>query len=71
VRKVSYIAIKKRVYVCQLREESMSLRNKMLGLIAFAIFDIAIPIPITALFLLYVLSSKPSWFLQWVKEVYK
>lgn len=50
----------------------MSLRNKiLLGLIAFAIFDIAIPIPITALFLLYVLSSKPSWFLQWVKEAYK
>ena len=50
----------------------MSLKTKILvGLIGFAIFDIFIPIPITALFLIYILLNKPPWFLEWVREVYQ
>lgn len=52
--------------------EHMTLKTKIVvGLIAFAIFDIVIPIPITALFLLYVLLNKPPWFLEWVREAYQ
>ncbi len=40
-------------------------------LIIFAIFDMVIPIPFTALLLIYVLLEKPQWFKNLVTEVYK
>jgi len=39
-------------------------------LIIFAIFDTVIPIPFTALLLIYVLLEKPQWFKNLVTEVY-
>lgn len=35
------------------------------------IIDIFIPVPITALILIYVLFQKPIWFRQWVDEIYR
>jgi hypothetical protein len=50
----------------------MSPRTKILvGLIAFGIFDTVVPVPITALLLIYVLLNKPPWFLEYVREVYE
>ena len=39
-------------------------------LIVFAIIDIVIPIPITAIILIYVLLEKPEWFKKLVSEIY-
>ena len=40
-------------------------------LIAMAVFDMIIPIPLTALILIYVLLEKPPWFINWVTGIYK
>ena len=39
-------------------------------LIFFAIFDLIIPFPITAVVLLYVLFKRPVWFQEYVKNIY-
>ena len=50
----------------------MSLKNKLLiYLIIFALFDLIIPFPITAVILIYVLFEKPQWFKEYVTDIYK
>ena len=39
--------------------------------IILAIMDIIIPVPFTALLLLYVLLEKPAWFYKLVDDVYQ
>lgn len=36
-----------------------------------AVFDMVIPIPFTALILIYVVFEKPPWFINWVTDIYK
>ena len=51
----------------------MSSPNKtkiLIYLIIFAIFDMVIPIPFTAILLIYVLSKKPAWFQNMVTGIY-
>jgi hypothetical protein len=49
----------------------MKTTNKILiYLIIFAIIDIVIPIPLTALLLIYVLTEKPEWFKNLVIRIY-
>ena len=49
----------------------MKLENKIfLYLILFAIFDVIIPVPITAIILIYVLFQKPPWFRRLVSQIY-
>jgi hypothetical protein len=49
----------------------MKIKTKILiWLILFAIFDLIIPFPITAVVLLYVLFEKPAWFQECVKDIY-
>ena len=43
----------------------------LLYLIIFAVFDMVIPIPFTALLLIYVLLEKPPWFVKLVSEIYQ
>lgn len=40
-------------------------------LVVLAIFDTVIPVPITALTLIYVVLQKPGRFRQWVDEIYR
>ncbi len=50
----------------------MSFKTKILiYLIILGIFDFIIPIPITALVLIYVLFQEPRWFKEWVEEIYR
>jgi hypothetical protein len=42
----------------------------LLYLIIFALVDVVIPVPITALLLIYVLFEKPDWFRDLVSEIY-
>ena len=50
----------------------MSTRTQVLiYLIILGIFDVIIPIPITALVLIHVLFQKPRWFRDWVEEIYQ
>ncbi len=50
----------------------MSLRTQILiYLVVIAFIDTIIPIPITALVLIYVLFQKPIWFRQWTDEIYR
>jgi len=49
----------------------MKTKNKLLiFLITFAIIDTVIPIPLTALLLIYVLTEKPQWFKDLVTRIY-
>ena len=49
----------------------MNIKTKLLLiLIALAIMDVLIPIPITTVVLIYVLSQKPPWFIDTVHQVY-
>ena len=49
----------------------MSLKTQILiYLIVIAILDTVIPIPITAMGLMYILFQKPAWFRQWVDKIY-
>ncbi len=50
----------------------MKLKTRLLiGLVVLAVVDMVIPIPFTALLLLYVVLEKPTWFQTWASEVYK
>jgi len=42
----------------------------LIYLILFAIIDTIIPVPITAIMLIYVLYEKPDWFKNLVTRVY-
>jgi len=49
----------------------MKTTNRILiYLIIFAIIDTVIPIPLTALLLIYVLTEKPEWFKNLVTRIY-
>ena len=49
----------------------MSLITKLLiVLVVLGLVDMAIPIPIVGILLIYVILQKPSWFLNMVKDVY-
>ena len=49
----------------------MKTKNKILiYLIIFAIIDTLIPVPLTALLLIYVLTEKPQWFMTLVTRIY-
>jgi hypothetical protein len=51
----------------------MSSPNKtqiLIYLIIFAIFDMVIPIPFTAILLIHVLLKKPAWFQKMVTGIY-
>jgi hypothetical protein len=43
----------------------------LFSLIGLAIIDTVIPVPITALILLYAWSQKPPWFKELVARVYR
>ena len=50
----------------------MKLKTRLLiALSVIALLDMVIPIPFTALLLLYVVLEKPPWFLKWASEIYK
>jgi hypothetical protein len=42
----------------------------LLYLMCFALFDVVIPVPLTAIMLIYVLLAKPLWFKNLVSEIY-
>jgi len=42
----------------------------LIYLILFAIIDTVIPVPITAIILIYVLLEKPDWFEKLVRQIY-
>lgn len=49
----------------------MSVKNQVLvGLIFLAIIDTVIPVPFTALLLIYVIFQKPPWFTTMVRDIY-
>jgi hypothetical protein len=49
----------------------MKTTNKVLiVLVAMALMDILIPVPIAVFMLIYVLYQKPAWFKELVDEVY-
>lgn len=51
---------------------NMSLKTQILiYLVALAVFDTLIPLPITALILIHVLYQKPRWFREWVETIYR
>ena len=43
----------------------------LIYLIIFALLDMIIPVPFTAILLIYVLFGKPLWFKKLVAEVYE
>jgi len=43
----------------------------LIYLIIFALFDMIIPVPFTAILLIYVLLVKPLWFKKLVAQVYE
>jgi len=50
----------------------MSKRTRyLLWLIALAIFDIIIPLPLTAALMMFVVLRRPSWFREMVSDVYE
>lgn len=50
----------------------MSLKTQLLiYLLAMAVFDVIIPIPITAMALIYVLYQQPKWFKDWIDTIYR
>ncbi len=49
----------------------MDYRTKVLaGLIALALVDVVIPVPVIGLILIYVIFAKPSWFSDLVAQIY-
>ena len=49
----------------------MKINTKILiYLLVFAIIDTVIPVPITAIILIYVLFEKPDWFKDMVMQIY-
>jgi len=50
----------------------MSIKTKtLIFLIILCIIDMVIPIPILGVILIYVVSQRPSWFTDVVREIYK
>jgi hypothetical protein len=50
----------------------VSTRTQILIYLALlAVIDAVIPIPITAMVLIMVLFQKPSWFKDWVDQIYR
>ena len=50
----------------------MNLYTKtLLSLIALALVDIVVPVPIMAFVLIYVLHQKPPWFKNLVTKIYR
>jgi hypothetical protein len=50
----------------------MKLKTSLIiGLVILAVLDMVIPIPFTALLLLYIVLEKPPWFQTWASELYK
>lgn len=50
----------------------MKLKGKLIiGLIILAIVDMIVPIPFTALLLLYVVIERPPWFKIWTVDIYE
>lgn len=50
----------------------MNLNTKLLiYLIVLGFLDMIIPIPFTAILLIYVISEKPEWFKKWVDDIYQ
>ena len=50
----------------------MKLKTRLLIYLSiFALFDMIIPIPFSALLLIHVVLEKPEWFKKLVEEVYK
>jgi hypothetical protein len=43
----------------------------LIYLIVLAVLDMIIPIPFTALILIYVILEKPPWFMNCVTDIYK
>jgi hypothetical protein len=49
----------------------MKLETKLiLNMCLFAVIDIFIPIPIMAIFLIYIILNKPPWFKKMVSDIY-
>ena len=49
----------------------MTLRNHALVMVGIlAVFDTMIPIPFTALFVIYCILARPPWVIDLVKDVY-
>ena len=49
----------------------MSIKTQVwVGLIVLGIVDAVIPIPFTALILIYVVVQKPAWFTDMVRDIY-
>jgi hypothetical protein len=46
-------------------------RKVLIYLILFAAVDTVIPVPITAIILIYVLLEKPDWFEKLVGQIYQ
>jgi len=42
----------------------------LIYLSAFALFDLIIPFPITAVVLIYVVLEKPDWFKEYYSQIY-
>lgn len=50
----------------------MTLKTQVLiGLVMTGVIDTIIPLPITAMVLVYVLFQKPAWFRRYVDEIYR
>jgi len=43
----------------------------LIGLAVLALFDVIIPVPLTAFLLIYVLYQKPRWFSDLVEKTYR
>lgn len=49
----------------------MKLKGKLIiALILIAVVDMVIPIPFTAILLLYVVLERPPWFKTWTLDIY-
>ena len=49
----------------------MNFRTRLLlALVLLALLDMVIPIPFFALFLIYAVAARPTFFPQWVERVY-
>ena len=65
------------VLVVVIAAVNLVLKNKsahiryLLWLIALAIFDIIIPLPLTAALMMFVVLRRPSWFREMVSDVYE
>lgn len=48
----------------------MKNNHALIYVVLFSLIDVFVPVPILGLVLIYVLVSKPPWFLELVDEVY-